>query len=72
MVGRISRSQSAASDQAGARTELFAVVASGLILLTAIALAPRLRDLPEAVLGAIVISAVLGFMRMASSAVTIG
>jgi SulP family sulfate permease len=55
-----------------ARTELFAVVASGLTLLTAIALAPLLRDLPEAVLGAIVISAVLGFMRMASSAVTIG
>jgi len=70
MVGRISRSQSAASDQAGARTELFAVVASGLTLLTAIALAPLLRDLPEAVLGAIVISAVLGFTRMASSAVT--
>ena len=40
--------------------------------MTAIALAPLLRDLPEAVLGAIVISAILGFMRMASSAVTIG
>lgn len=57
-------SQSAASDQAGARTELFAIVAAALTLLTAIALAPLLRDLPEAVLGAIVISAVIGFMRI--------
>jgi sulfate permease, SulP family len=57
-------SQSAASDQAGARTELFAIVAAGLTLLTSIALAPLLRDLPQAVLGAIVVSAVLGFMRV--------
>ena len=56
-------SQSAASDQAGARTELFAVVAAGMTLLTAVALAPLLKDLPQAILGAIVVSAVLGFMR---------
>jgi sulfate permease, SulP family len=57
-------SQSAASDRAGAKTELFAVVAAALTVFTALVLAPLLGDLPNAVLGAIVINAVLGFMRV--------
>jgi sulfate permease, SulP family len=57
-------SQSAASERAGARTELFAVVAAGLTLFTAVVLAPLLRDLPDAVLGAIVVNAVFGFLRV--------
>lgn len=57
-------SQSAASDRAGARTELFAVVAAALTVFTALVLAPLLGDLPNAVLGAIVLSAVFGFMRV--------
>jgi SulP family sulfate permease len=57
-------SQSAASDRAGAKTELFAVVAAALTIFTALVLAPLLGDLPNAVLGAIVLNAVLGFMRV--------
>jgi sulfate permease, SulP family len=57
-------SQSAAADRAGARTLLVSLIVAGLTILTAIALLPLFRDLPQAVLGAIVISAVLGFVRV--------
>jgi sulfate permease, SulP family len=57
-------SQSAASDRAGAKTELFAVVAAALTIFTALVLAPLLGELPNAVLGAIVLNAVIGFMRV--------
>lgn len=57
-------SQSAAADRAGAKTELFAVVAAALTIFTALVLAPLLRDLPDAVLGAIVLNAVFGFIRV--------
>ena len=57
-------SQSAANDRAGARTLLVSLVVSGLMALTAIALLPLFRDLPEAVLGAIVIAAVTGFINL--------
>jgi sulfate permease, SulP family len=57
-------SQSAAADRAGARTLLVSLIVAGLTVLTAVALMPLFRDLPQAVLGAIVISAVLGFLRV--------
>jgi MFS superfamily sulfate permease-like transporter len=58
-------SQSAANDSAGARTALVSLIVAGLALLTSVALLPLFRDLPQAVLGAIVISAVIGFLRVA-------
>ena len=57
-------SQSAANDRAGARTQLVSLLVSGLTVLTAVALLPLFRDLPHAVLGAIVISAVAGFLNL--------
>ena len=57
-------SQSAAADRAGARTLLVSLIVAALTVLTAVALLPLFADLPQAVLGAIVISAVLGFLRV--------
>jgi SulP family sulfate permease len=57
-------SQSAANDRAGARTQLVSLLVSGLTVLTAVALLPMFRDLPQAALGAIVISAVIGFLNL--------
>ena len=60
-----SLSQTATAESAGARTQLASLVTSGLILATAVLLAPLFADLPNAVLGAIVIAAVLGLMDVA-------
>lgn len=57
-------SQSAANDRAGAQSQLVSLLVSVLTALTAIALLPLFRDLPQAVLGAIVISAVLSFLNV--------
>ena len=57
-------SQSAANDRAGANTQLVSLLVSGLTVLTAVALLPLFRDLPQAALGAIVISAVVGFLNL--------
>lgn len=57
-------SQSAASENAGAKTQLSGLIVSGLILLTVVALMPLFRNLAQAVLGAIVISAVIGFLNL--------
>jgi SulP family sulfate permease len=57
-------SQSAANDRAGAQTQLVSLLVSGLTVLTAVALLPLFRDLPQAVLGAIVIGAVAGFLNL--------
>ncbi|HEX6867280.1 MAG TPA: SulP family inorganic anion transporter, partial [Candidatus Limnocylindrales bacterium] len=57
-------SQSAASDAAGARSQLVSIVVAVLVVVTSVALLPLFTDLPQAVLGAIVISAVLGFVRI--------
>ena len=59
-------SQSAANDRAGAQTQLVSLLVSGLTVLTAVALLPLFRDLPQAVLGAIVIAAVAGFLNVAA------
>lgn len=57
-------SQSAANDRAGAQTQAAGVVVAGLALVTAFALTPLFFDLPDAILGAIVLYAILGFFRV--------
>ncbi|MFB6523435.1 SulP family inorganic anion transporter [Streptomyces sp. NPDC056401] len=58
-----SASRSAAAAGAGGRTPMVSLIAAALILLTGAFLTPLFTDLPEPVLGAIVIVAVRGFMR---------
>ena len=57
-----SLSQTATAESAGAKSQLASLITSGLILATAVLLAPLFQNLPNAVLGAIVITAVLGLM----------
>jgi SulP family sulfate permease len=57
-----SLSQSATAETAGVKTQLSSLVTSGLMIATAVLLAPLFKNLPMAVLGAIVIAAVLGLM----------
>jgi high affinity sulfate transporter 1 len=57
-------SQSAANDKAGAKTQVAILVMAALIFLTAALLLPIFENLPQAVLGAIVISAVVGFVNV--------
>ncbi|AWZ03599.1 MULTISPECIES: SulP family inorganic anion transporter [unclassified Streptomyces] len=58
-----SASRSAAAAGAGGRTPMVSVIAAALILLTGAFLTPLFTDLPEPVLGAIVIVAVRGFLK---------
>ena len=57
-------SQTAANDRAGARTQMASVILAVLAGITAIALLPYIADLPIAVLAAVVISAVVGFINV--------
>ena len=57
-----SLSQTATAESAGAKSQLASLITSGLILATAVVLAPLFQNLPNAVLGAIVITAVLSLM----------
>lgn len=63
-----SLSQSAAAETAGARTQLSSMVTAGLVLATALVLAPMFRDLPMTVLAAVVIASVLGLIDPAELA----
>jgi high affinity sulfate transporter 1 len=58
-------SQSATGEAAGNRTQVSSLIAAGLILATAIVLAPIFADLPLSVLAAIVIASVLGLVNIA-------
>jgi SulP family sulfate permease len=60
-----SLSKSAANDRAGAKTPMSLLVAAGLTALIALFLTRLFTNLPEPVLGAIVIVAVLGMMNVA-------
>ena len=60
-----SLSQTAVNDGAGARSELSPLVAALLSLITVIALTPLFKDLPEAVLAALIIHAVSHLMKVA-------
>lgn len=55
-------SQSATAESAGSRTQVSSLITAGLVLATAIVLAPLFRNLPTAVLAAIVIASVLGLV----------
>ena len=57
-----SLSQTATAETAGAKSQLASLITSGLVLATAVFLAPLFTNLPDAVLGAIVIAAVLGLI----------
>jgi sulfate permease, SulP family len=59
-----SLSQSAVNDGAGARSELSSLVAAALSLITVVALTPLFKDLPEAVLAALIIHAVSHLMKV--------
>jgi high affinity sulfate transporter 1 len=56
-------SQSAANDSAGARTPLSSLIVAVLVLATMLFLLPLFANLPQAVLAAIVIAAVAGFVE---------
>jgi high affinity sulfate transporter 1 len=58
-------SQSAAAERAGASSPVVSLMVAALTVLTSVALLPLFQDLPQPVLGAIVISAVVGFLRVA-------
>ncbi len=58
-------SQSAANDRAGAKTLLAGAIVAALVLATLLFLLPLFANLPQAVLAAIVITAVLGFVDFA-------
>ena len=60
-----SLSQTATAETAGAKSQLASLVTSALVLATAVLLAPLFANLPNAVLGAIVIAAVLGLIDVA-------
>jgi high affinity sulfate transporter 1 len=59
-----SLSQTAVNDGAGARSEVSPLVATVLALVTVVALTPVFKDLPEAVLAALIIYAVSHLMRV--------
>jgi high affinity sulfate transporter 1 len=58
-------SQSATGEAAGNRTQVSTLVTAGLVFATAVVLAPLFRNLPLAVLSAIVITSVLGLVDVA-------
>jgi high affinity sulfate transporter 1 len=57
-------SQTATAETAGAKSQLSSLITSTLILATAVLLAPLFKNLPDAVLGAIVIAATLGLIDL--------
>ena len=59
-----SLSQTATAETAGAKSQLSSLITAGLILATAVLLAPLFQNLPNAVLGAIVIAATLGLINI--------
>ena len=63
-----SLSQSATAEASGARTQASSLLTAGLVLATALLLAPLFQNLPMTVLAAVVITAVLGLMDPAAIA----
>jgi SulP family sulfate permease len=59
-----SLSQTATAETAGEKSQLSSLITSALILATAVLLAPLFKNLPNAVLGAIVIAATLGLIDL--------
>jgi SulP family sulfate permease len=61
-----SLSQSAVNDAAGARSEVSPLVATGLMFVTVLLLMPLFKNLPEAVLAALIIHAVSHLFKVAA------
>ena len=61
----MSLSSTASGEAVGERTQLSSLVSAGIILAVVVFLAPLLRNLPTAVLGAIVLSSILGLFNFA-------
>ncbi|HQY94184.1 SulP family inorganic anion transporter [Caldilinea sp.] len=59
----MSLSSTASGEAAGERTQLSTLVSAGVILAVVVLLAPLLRNLPTTVLGAIVLSSILGLFN---------
>jgi sulfate permease, SulP family len=66
LAGGGSLSQSAVNEGAGARSEMSAILAAALILVTVLVLTPLFKDLPEAVLAALIIHAVAHLWKVAA------
>jgi sulfate permease, SulP family len=64
LVSGCSMSSTAVNDRAGAKSQLSSLAAASLVLITLVALMPLFHNLPEAVLGAIVIYAVARMMKV--------
>jgi len=64
LVNGGSMSSTAVNDRAGAQTQVSQIVASGMVLVTVLALLPLFHNLPEAVLGAVVINAVVRLLKV--------
>jgi SulP family sulfate permease len=64
LVSGCSMSSTAVNDRAGAKSQLSSLTAAGMVLITLVALMPLFHNLPEAVLGAIVIYAVARMMKV--------
>jgi len=64
LVSGCSMSSTAVNDRAGAKSQLSSLAAAGMVLITLVALMPLFHNLPEAVLGAIVIYAVARMMKV--------
>jgi len=65
LVSGCSMSSTAVNDRAGAKTQVSSLAAASMVLITLVALMPLFHNLPQAVLGAIVIHAVARMMRIA-------
>ncbi len=57
-------SSTAVNDRAGAKSQVSSLAAASMVLITLVALMPLFHNLPEAVLGAIVIHAVARMMKV--------
>jgi sulfate permease, SulP family len=64
LVSGCSMSSTAVNDRAGAKSQLSSLAAASMVLITLVALMPLFHNLPEAVLGAIVIYAVARMMKV--------
>jgi len=63
LVSGCSMSSTAVNDRAGAKSQVSSLTAASLMLVTLTALMPVFHNLPEAILGAVVIHAVVRMMR---------
>src|SRR5271155_707996 len=64
LVSGCSMSSTAVNDRAGAKTQVSSFAAASMVLITLVALMPLFHNLPQAVLGAIVIHAVARMMKI--------